>query len=272
MERRIIVLKLGGSLLTEKSKPFTLREDILEQVAKEIKECIDFGLIQKLVLIHGVGSFGHPPVLEHNLHMGYKNSSQLLHLSKTQLIVNRYRNKIAEVLLDKGIPINLMHASSILQGKKMKIIRYSFSALKGFLSLGMVPLLGGDMMYDKSMGFSVCSGDQLAVLIASQIGANDLIFATDVPGIYSTDPNSDPDAELLTELTINEIEQIINSEERLGKMDASGGIKGKLRSLLPTKILIEKGLNISIITMLTRGTLLNFLKGEIVKITRIKSS
>lgn len=271
MENRIIVLKLGGSLLTDKSKPFTLREDILEQVAEEIKECLYTGLIQQLVIIHGVGSFGHPPVLEHNLHMGYKNSSQLIHLSKTQLIVNNYRNKIAEVLLKKGIPINLMHASSIVKGKKMKIIEHSFSALKGFLSIGMVPLIGGDMMYDQSMGFSVCSGDQLAVLIASEIGANNLIFATDVSGIYKTDPNSDLDAVLLNELTINEIEQIINSEERLGKMDASGGIKGKLKSLIPTKNLIEKGLNISIISMLSRGALLNLLKGEDVKITRIKS-
>ncbi|GAH52134.1 unnamed protein product [marine sediment metagenome] len=55
----VLVFKLGGSLLTGKSTPYTLREEIIKSVAVEIKECIDLGLIKSLVIVHGVGSFGH---------------------------------------------------------------------------------------------------------------------------------------------------------------------------------------------------------------------
>ncbi|MFW9896015.1 MAG: amino acid kinase, partial [Candidatus Thorarchaeota archaeon] len=154
MEKKAVVLKLGGSLLTDKSNPYTLRENALKVVAQEIKECIDLGLIEELGIIHGVGSFGHPPVLKHNLHKGFRNPDQLKKLSKTQHIVNSYRSEIAKNLLDVGIPVNLMHTSSLLTGNAMRITDYSLNALKGFLSLGMVPLIGGDMMYDDKMGFS----------------------------------------------------------------------------------------------------------------------
>ncbi len=160
----IVILKLGGSLLTDKSTPYKLREKVLKAVAVEIKECIELELIKSLVIVHGVGSFGHPPVLKYNLHKGFRNKNQLVSMSKTQQIVNEFRKTIASTFLKEGVPINLMHASSMVVGNKMVIIDHAFNSLKGFLSLGMVPLIGGDMMYDKSMGFSVCRGDQIAVI------------------------------------------------------------------------------------------------------------
>ncbi|MFX0034897.1 MAG: isopentenyl phosphate kinase [Candidatus Hermodarchaeota archaeon] len=269
MNKKIIVLKLGGSLLTDKSIPFKLRDNILNSVVKEIKECIDLGLIEELVVIHGVGSYGHPPVLKYNLHKGFKSPSQLIPLSETQYIVNNYRNMIAKSFLDLDIPINLMHASSIIVGESMKITDYYFKALRGYLSLGMVPLIGGDMMYDKNMGFSVCGGDQLAVIISREIGAEYLIFATDVLGIYDKDPKDNPNALLLKEININEIEQLLERKEVVNKIDASGGMRGKLISLISAKDLIKKGLKVSVISMIKRDTLKNYLQEQDINVTKI---
>ena len=144
----LLVLKLGGSLITDKSTPYKLRDNVLENVVAEIKECFNLGLIKRLVLVHGVGSFGHPPVLEYNLHKGFRDKAQLISMSKTQQIVNNLRIAIATKFIEIGIPINLMHASSVFIGKDMVIKHNPFESLKGFLSLGMVPLIGGDMMYD----------------------------------------------------------------------------------------------------------------------------
>jgi isopentenyl phosphate kinase len=268
-EKQITVLKLGGSLLTDKSIPNKIRENTLKTVAQEIKDCLNLGLIEGLVLIHGVGSYGHPPVLKYKLYNGFKNAKQLYYLSKTQYNVNKLRNMIAKSLIDVEIPVNLMHASSIVVGKNRKITEYMFRALKGYLSLGMVPLLGGDMIYDEIMGFSICSGDQLAVSISREIGANRLIFATDVPGAYNKDPKMDPKALLLKEININEIEQVIERMEESDKIDTSGRMRGKLKSLIPAKDLIKKGLEISIISMMEPNTLKMFLEGNDVHATRV---
>ncbi|NVM19041.1 MAG: amino acid kinase [Candidatus Lokiarchaeota archaeon] len=265
----ILVLKLGGSLLTDKSTPYKLKEKVLEAVVTEIKECIDLGLIKSLVIVHGVGSFGHPPVLQYNLHKGFKEKDQLISMSKTQQIVNGFRKTIASKFLDKGIPINLMHASSMVVGNKMAIIDHAFESLKGFLSLGMVPLIGGDMMYDNSMGFSVCGGDQIAVVLSRALDAKHLIFATDVLGVFDKDPKSRENAQLLREININEIEKIISKSNQSTKTDATGKMRGKLLSLASIKDLIQECLDVAILSMSKMNVLKNYLRGEENELTKI---
>ena len=265
----IVILKLGGSLLTDKSTPYKLREKVLKAVAVEIKECIELELIKSLVIVHGVGSFGHPPVLKYNLHKGFRNKDQLISMSKTQQIVNEFRKTIATTFLEEGIPINLMHASSMVVGDKMVITDYTFNSLKGFLSLGMVPLIGGDMMYDTSMGFSVCSGDQIAVVLSRVLHAKQLLFATDVPGVFSKDPKSGEHAHLLREININEIEQLLSAPNETTKTDASGKMRGKLLSLASIKDQIQEGLEVVILSMNKKGVLKNYLKGQESKLTKI---
>ncbi len=77
MTQELTVLKLGGALITDKSQPYSVRTDILNSAAREIRECMDEGLIESLVLVQGVGSFGHPPVLEYKLYKGYLGPEQL---------------------------------------------------------------------------------------------------------------------------------------------------------------------------------------------------
>jgi len=271
MEKKITVIKLGGALITDKSTPYKMREAIIETVANEIKECLDMGLIEGLVLVHGVGSYGHPPVLKYELYKGFRSPEQLMHLSNTQQIVNQLRNKIAEIFQNSGIPINLLHASSIVIGNKMKITDYMFEALKGYLSLGMIPLIGGDMMYDNGMGFSVCSGDQLSVVISREIKAHHLIFATDVAGIYDSDPKINKEASLIKEININEVETIIKQLDESKAADASGRMKGKLMTLISIKDLIKNGLEPVILSMRQPNVLKNFLEGKDVPVTKVTS-
>jgi isopentenyl phosphate kinase len=268
MQRETVVIKLGGSLLTDKSTPYKLRGEIIDSVAREIKSCIDLELIEKLVLIHGVGSFGHPPVLKYKLYEGFTDSSQLIHLSETQHVVGKLRNTIAEKFIDVGIPIVLMYTSSMVIGDKMKITEHAFKALQGFLSLGMVPLLGGDMMFDEYRGYSVCSGDLLAVLLSREIGADRLIFATDVAGVYDKDPKIDSNASLIPEININEIDQLMKQIEA-SNTDASGKMKGKLKSVIPAADLIKKGLDVSILSMMESNNLKRYLEGKRIQGTRI---
>jgi len=265
----LIVLKLGGSLLTDKSTPYKLREKVIKAVAAEIKECIDLGLIKSLVIVHGVGSFGHPPVLKYNLHKGFRNKDQLISMSKTQQIVNELRKAIAITFIEEKVPINLMHASSMIVGDKMMIVDHAFTSLEGFLSLGMIPLIGGDMMYDNSMGFSVGSGDQLAVVLSRVLHAKKLLFATDVSGVFDKDPKLEEHAQLLKEININEIEQLFSNQNETAKTDASGKMRGKIISLVSIKDQIQEGLEVVIFSMNKKGVLKSYLEGQESELTKI---
>ncbi|MFW9843581.1 MAG: isopentenyl phosphate kinase [Candidatus Thorarchaeota archaeon] len=271
MSKDLTVIKLGGSLLTDKSKPYEARKSIIESTARELKECMDEGLIESLVVVHGVGSFGHPPVLEYKLHLGYQGPEQFIPLSKTQRVVNEFRYMLTEEFQKVGLPVNLLHPSSMVVAEKMRIAKVFFEPLKGWLSLGMVPLLGGDLLYDTAMGFSVGSGDVLAVELAKQLKAKRLIFAMDVPGIYDDNPHVNPEALLLKEIDIHDISQVLKGMKQIGKVDASGAMKGKLASFGLALDLIENGLDATLLSMMEYGNLLALFKGEEIDCTRIVS-
>lgn len=256
-------------MLTDKTKPYTYRKTVLQSVAREIGECFNEGLIESLVLLHGVGSYGHPPVLEHKLHKGFLSPDQLLPLSHTQESVATLRHIIVKEFQNVGVPICLMYPSSMIISEKMRMTDYFLEPLKGFASAGMVPLLGGDILVDSVMGWSVGSGDQLAVILCEEMGAKRLIFVSDVPGIYDADPKLKEDASLIDIINLNDLEATMRRMGESGIEDASGAMKGKLESIIPAKPLIEHGLEVGLLSMMKYGNLKTYLKNEDCQCTRV---
>ncbi|MDD1770635.1 MAG: hypothetical protein LUO79_06075 [Methanomassiliicoccales archaeon] len=263
---RLLVLKLGGSLITDKSRPYSLRTETIKAVSREIKGCLDDKLVNQLIVVHGVGSYGHPPVIEHKLHKGFIDPDQLLPLSRTQNKVGELRDVLTSSLQDAGIPIILFHTSSIASAEKGRIVSMHLDAVRGFLKVGMVPVLGGDMVSDSAMGFSVGSGDQVASILAREFHATDLVFATDVAGVYESDPKLKPEARLIRELSLGNLQSLSAGN---AVVDASGAMRGKLTNLEGLRDELRAGLRVNIISMMEPGRLRRLLSGEEVEGTQI---
>ena len=83
------------------------------------------------------------------------------------------------------------------------------------------------------------STNAVAALVAERIKADMLINATDVDGVYTKDPKKDPSAEKLDEVTVNELQEIINEKGFFaGKYKLFDPIALKIleRSKIPTRI------------------------------------
>jgi len=142
----------------------------------------------------------------------------------------------------------------------------NLGAVKGFLDIGMVPVLGGDIVQDAEMGFSVGSGDQVAAILAEELGVTDLVFATDVDGVYDSDPKKNPGERLIPEVNLSRGVAFASSTNG----DASGAMKGKIGALTDLTPEIEAGLNVAIISMMEPGRLSRLLHRKHVTSTRIK--
>lgn len=256
----LTIIKLGGSFITYKSMPYTLNQEAITSAASQIAKCLQSGKIKSLLLVHGVGSFGHPPVLKHKLHLGFQNNTQLLAMTQTQLEVNQLRNNLMQALLDAGIPAFMTHASSMLSAEKGKIKDGFIDGIRGFLSLGMIPVIGGDMLFDHQMGFSVGSGDQVAVWLAESLQAERIVFVSDVNGVFKADPKKNPDSQVIPVIDIDNVANILVKLNDKHPADASGGMAGKLKSLSRIKPLLEKGTRIHILSMKQTGLLANLLE------------
>ncbi len=267
MSSRLLVLKLGGSLVTDKSKPYSLRGETIKAVSREIKQCLDEKLVDGLMIVHGVGSYGHPPVIEHTRYTGFIDPGQLLPLSRTQTKVFELRQILMNSLQDVGIPVILFSPSSMAVAEKGKITAMDLDAVKGFFKVGMVPVMGGDMLADSTMGFCVGSGDQIAAILARDFKATDLVFATDVKGVYDGDPKAKADAKLIKELSLGDLEHL---SAKSVMTDASGAMRGKLGNLEMIREQLRTGLRTSIISMMEPGRLVGLLRGDDVEGTRIR--
>ena len=68
----ITIIKLGGSFLTDKNNPYSVRKQAIES---SIQQIIQASSIQnnKTIIVHGGGSFGHPMALKYKIHQGLDN-------------------------------------------------------------------------------------------------------------------------------------------------------------------------------------------------------
>jgi len=232
-EDQIIILKLGGSIITEKmSNQPQIRERVIRQLAKELKLFIQRFPKTKIVLLHGAGSFGHPLVYRYKLLEKPLAGPQLLGFTKTICSMRHMANLLTAVFQSAELPVLPIQASAVLNEKNSAMGLSNIQQLKQILSAGFIPLLGGDMGLTKENQAIVVSADKLAVLLAKAFPVSRLIFATDVNGVFYEFPASD-NAKPLPLLSRKETKSMLKKmNERKSRYDATGGMAGKLRTLL----------------------------------------
>lgn len=266
-----LLIKIGGSCLSNK----LLLHKALKSKSSELINAaldIDSGTInsiaselgtlypskRKMIILTGVGSPGHYTVLKHALHKGDDGSDeQHLGLLEAQIAVNRLRQSILEAFLRHKIPAVQFYASSMYQSDNMRITKSYTENMEKFLTQGLVPVISGDMVPDSTMGYSVLSGDQILTDLADKFKPNQIVYGSDVDGIYDSDPKINPTAQLIPKISQGEIVNII---EHINGEDASGQMKGKL---LEIKSLLEKGYEeVFVLNLTKKGNLLEVLQDK----------
>ncbi len=207
----MIVLKIGGAVITDKSPDSVnvAKFEMIEKIAKKIAE----NLKDKLILVHGVGSFGHPHVVKYGL-LKKKNVKgvTITHLSCVSLnmIVCGYLSQYGL----NPIPIHPLSTFRLIGG------RLIFPEnIEKLVDDGMIPVIHGDMVFSDG-GFEVLSGDRIAVEIAKALKVSRVGFATDVEGV------------IVDGKVMEEIESAESVGLAEGKEDVTGGMRGKVEMIL----------------------------------------
>jgi isopentenyl phosphate kinase len=249
------VLKLGGSVITNKEKPLTPDLKAIEQLANEISRAKP----PSLILVHGGGSFGHPVAELYNIAGGYVDQSQILGFSQTHLAMTLLNSWVMEALIRHNIPAVEVHPSSCAVTKAGRIANMELEPLKKMLKLGFVPVLYGDAVLDSEKGFAILSGDQLVSSLAIKLGASRIIMGADVDGLYTADPKTDSSAQLISHLTLEELKSLKHKIEGSKATDVTGGMLGKM---LEVKLAIERDIETVIVNATKSGRVYKALKGE----------
>ncbi len=222
---RLILVKLGGSVITDKAKLRTFRKETCERLSRELSPVAD-----RLMLVHGAGSFGHIIAKKHRLHEGFKDDSQLAHVAGVQRDVRELNLMVIESLIDGGVravSVPPIASATFDSGRVETFDEAPFTSASG---LGLTPVTFGDVVPDRSMGFSICSGDLLMHELARRLRPSIAVFCADVDGVYDSDPKANPDAVLMPHIDAEALRSMRRGESLTA--DVTGSIFGKLERML----------------------------------------
>lgn len=220
----MILVKLGGSVITDKSQLRTFRKENVSRLAGEIARAG-----KQVILVHGAGSYGHVLAERYQLQHGFLDNRQMAGLGRVMQDVRELNFKVMRELTAKGIGAVSIPPSVTVLLKDGEIVHLELQTFEKYLDFGLTPVTFGDVALDQSRRFGICSGDQLMEKLAEHFNPESVIFCTDVDGVFSSDPNHDPKARLIEEVD----ESILGLLPRQSKyVDVTGSIHGKIERML----------------------------------------
>ncbi|MBN2735171.1 MAG: isopentenyl phosphate kinase family protein [Methanomicrobiaceae archaeon] len=236
----LIILKLGGSVITDKSGRCSVDIERISALAEEISARKDIFPI----IVHGAGSCGHPEAKEHHLDKGLDQTNKA-GIFITHHAVRQLNDAVVNALRASGVEAVGLHPLDACTAKNGRLISFECGPIELLVKNGIVPVLHGDVAMDEERGACIVSGDQLISYLAGSISVDRIGLATDVPGVLEDGRViSHIDAVSARNLKINES----------GNTDVTGGMRGKIDELLT---LAEKGIESNIFHVSRTGDFLD---------------
>ncbi len=192
-----VLLKLSGEALMG-DQGFGLDERVVSQIADELKEACKMGI--ELSVVIGGGN------IVRGLAVAQQGVDRVTgdHMGMLATVINALA--LQDALESRNVDTRVQTAIEIREVAESYIRRRAIRHLQK----GRVVIFGA------GTGNPFFTTDTAAALRASEIRADVLLKATKVPGIYSADPEVDPAADLLPEVTYQQV-----LEQNLRFMDAS---------------------------------------------------
>jgi len=225
MEKELIIVKFGGSLITDKSSDTPrINSKNLESIGNILKQ-----KNYNLIIVHGAGSFGHPIAKKFDIAEGLNNDLKQKNAIKETRKQVRELNKIfCESLNKAGIKTETIVPSSTMTTNGPKeIINFPYNMFNKSLSENKVPITFGDVTDDKLQGISILSGDILMMNLAKYYKPLYSIFVMDHPGVFDGNPDN-PDSKIIPIINQENIEILKTQKEKENIVDVTGGLIGKI--------------------------------------------
>ncbi len=249
------LIKLGGSIITDKSKPYTVRTQVIKRLATEIaKYHRKMPDTHRLLIGHGQGSFAHIPASKYQTHHGFVNANSLYGAAVTHDVVQQLNRIVVDELIKQKIPAVSFLMSTAAVSHQKKLTKFAVSNLLTYLSQGFVPVTTGDVFVDDNQGCAIFSADTILPYLSLQLKKQnintDLVHVTDVDGVLNVDGKTISEISQLKQLTIRNGTKVV--------ADVTGGMKTKVAESLS---LAKKGIAVSIISGLRLNNLWTYLSG-----------
>lgn len=261
----LIFIKIGGSLITDKTKPFSIKEKALDIICDEIKEATKTG--KWLIVGHGAGSFGHVPAKKYQTHKGIINSDSYRGIAEVADVAAQLNRIVVKKLLDKGINAVSVSPLSTMLAQNHELKSLCSDSIEELLKLNLLPVVYGDQIIDTKIGCTIFSTEKVLGYLALHLKqkgypVEQIIHCGQTNGAYDLNGRTIP---VISPQNFTHIKQALLGSNGT---DVTGGMLHKVEETLK---LAKEGIPGLIIDGIENGSLAKAVKGEPVLGTRVEA-
>jgi len=270
--KELIFLKLGGSLITDKTQPYTPKLDVIEDVALQISTAFQAQPDLRLVIGHGSGSFGHVAATEYHTRDGFVPQPPQLTHQEGDATEAGYWKGFAEVwyqasalnrfvmkaLHKVNLPAIALPPSANVIASDGKVSIWEMTSISMALASGLVPVIYGDVTFDEVRGGTIISTEDLFSHLARALNPDRILLAGLESAVWEDFPTRTRKIETITPESFS---QVAGNIEKAAGADVTGGMKSKVTQMLE---LVQQNhlLKIQIFSGAEPGNIARALTGE----------
>jgi len=273
---KLVYLKFGGSIITDKRVQDSLRVANLMRLASEVAAAMQQEDSLRLLIGHGGGSFAHFPASRWQVRLGSKAglsaAESLRGFAETRLAAGRLNQLVAEAFVTAGLPAVSFQPSASAVATDGQLTSLDRTPLLTSLALGCLPLVYGDAILDTVRDYTVISTEQLFFYLAQAEAAlrpQRVILVGEVDGVFTADPLKDEGAALIERINGGNIDVVRGQLGGSYGVDVTGGMLTKIAEMYALCQQVA-GLQVLLLNGNTPGLLQRALLGEPVRGTVIE--
>ena len=271
--KELVFLKLGGSLITDKTQPYTPLLDVMDDLALQIATALQTHPNLRLVLGHGAGSFGHVPASEYKTRDGLPPKSTPLSHRERDETEDNYWKGYAEVWyqassLNRFVMKALHNAevraialppSASVIASNGQVSAWETTHIRMALATGIVPVVFGDTVFDEVRGGTILSTEDLFMSLASALSPERILLAGLEAAVWADFPERTKIVERITPQSFSEIKANVGKS---AAADVTGGMESKVKQMLDS-VIANPDMTVQIFSGVEPGNIVRALTGEI---------
>jgi isopentenyl phosphate kinase len=225
----LVLLKLGGSLITDKTQPHKVLPEVLERLALEILDALHRRPEMRLLLGHGSGSFGHIPASQYQTHQGVSSEEGWRGFVEVWREAAALNHFVMEALWLVGLPALSLPASAALTAEQRQVAAWNLEPVQMALQNGLLPVVYGDVIFDRSLGGTILSTEELFIYLARQLKPDAVLLAGIEAGVWADFPAC---TTLFPKITPANFTQVTAALGGSAATDVTGGMESKVSAML----------------------------------------
>jgi len=230
--KELVFVKLGGSVITDKTRAETARPDVIARLAAEVAHALAAGTGLQLVLGHGSGSFGHVPARRYGTRRGVQGREGWRGFAEVAAVAARLDRLVADSFLAAGVPVWSLQPSASAHCRGGNLVSLATGPVAEALAQGLVPLLYGDVALDEIQGGTILSTEQIFAYLARQLRPARLVLVGVVDGVFEGDPLRDPVARAVPVISPANWETVRATLGGSFATDVTGGMLAKVEEMV----------------------------------------